>query len=251
MKTVLFKVFRQAEYLQFFEDVASICQKSDLATLGLQDQVNALQAINVQLDSNFKIERGSSLTESLTQLDTQRDNALRLLLKISRAYALHYDETLQKAADTVKRAIVKYDKHIELQNYQTETAMITNLGNDIQTDTALSDALNALHLQEVASHLVSVNTAFNELFLNRVDEAASVIRVNTGELIRQGKEAYLTLENHLEAHALLNPSPTLSELNQRLDALIDKYNSTMSLRGSRSNETTSSENIDEENIIAS
>ncbi|WP_075589921.1 DUF6261 family protein [Labilibacter marinus] len=227
-----FSKYRNSERLQFFEDAGSTCKKVDIAALKLQTQVDALVQATLNLSNNFKNELASAFTSSLTELDTDRDTDIRLVKNIADAYTRHFDDAKSEAARLILRSIDKYGKKIYRLNYQAQTSVLTNLGNDLKQPEAAA-AIELLGLSDVCDHMISTNKQFNTQYLNRLDEKADDDDVKTVELIKEATIKWDELVTFIDANMVLNPSEALTSLVNKLNELIEAYNNTVAMRYSK------------------
>lgn len=114
-------------------------------------------------------------------------------------------------------------------NYSAETSVISNLSTEL-TGT-LPTQLKILDIKDVAEEMTEANNSFNQKFLERIEESANDASQSSGELIKVTTQKYRELCKHIEAHATITPSDAYNNLISNLNSLIERYNSTMALRG--------------------
>ncbi len=210
--------------------------KNTAADLGLTDQLTPLEQTNETLSKVFKKDRGSALTEQLTQLDQERDETLICIGKMADAFFNHHDQEKKLAGERVLKVLDKYGPKIYYLNYQAETSAVENLVLDVTTIPELKQAVELLPMTDLFERLGTKNTAFNQIFLKRVSEEAAAESISAGEVIKEGIGQYRELADHTVAHATLKPEQGYDALIKELNVLIDKYNALMANRGETSNE---------------
>jgi len=226
LETAAFEKFRVSESVQFFTDANTICASYNATNLA--KQITEFKKTSEELDIAYKQKLKSDFTAVLAELDSRRDNALTCLIKIAGGYSNHYKENKQEASVQILDCVKKYGNQIYRKNYQAETAILSNLGDDLFSE--MTTQLNLLHLKDVAQEMVDANTLFNQVYLERVSETAENEMDSAGEFIKDALTAYRTLTGHIAAYNTISPSNELTEFIKKLNALITKYNNTMDIR---------------------
>lgn len=235
-------ILRNAEYLQFLKDFVTIVQRNNPQTLNVEAKYTALLNRINELDSLFMRLLANENTQVLVDLDTKRDNAITGITYIAMGYSKHSEPTLQSAAQKILDNLSTYGSGIARLNYQAETATLTNIINDWENKPELTAALTTLNLTDWKNELKTVNTQFNDTYINRTQEYGNT----SPETLKQKREVtntdYYALRDRINAlHTLVEtlPSPYDTVINQ-LNALIEQYNSLINNRGNTP-ETTPSE----------
>lgn len=230
INTPFYKKFRVSEFIQFFTDVIKICIQNNPVQLKINKQLEGLKEPCDKIDSVFKKNQKSDLTEKLEVLDTRRDKALVCISKIADGYLNHFREDKRDAARLITDCIDKYGSRIYDMNYQAETSILSNLGNDLQNKTELANATTVIKVDEVVTEMITANTEFSDCFIDRIEEQAKETGENAGKLINEALQKYRLLVRHIEAHATISPSKERDVLISQLNSLINRYNSTMAMR---------------------
>lgn len=225
-----FNFYRQSESLQFFEDVATLCNKNNVDKLKIGNQSQQLILINQKLQASFKPDLHSQITEQLSELDQRRDNAVICLRKIADGFINHYDAQKQKAGKTIVQVIDKYGSSLSRMNFQAETSTLTNLGRELISKPELSQAVEEITLTGVVEEMIASNNLFNEKYLLRVQETAANNDEVTSKFILEAVAAYRELTDHIEAHSTLTPSKEYLSLISELNELVNRYNTTVNQR---------------------
>lgn len=240
IKTASFKNYRIQEFIQFISNTLKIVQRHDPAKLKIEEYFTALTQHHQMLEAVYKQDTISEITPQLAQLDTVRDQALVCLRQVCEGYTNYPDETLSTAGKKIVECIDKYGSKLYSLNYGAETAVLKNLVRDLQTDTEYIKALKALHMEALVQQMNSTNLAFEDLFIERLEEYSTYEGKTTRELTQITTETYRTLVQYLSAHALLAPSDKYTSLINLMNENIEHYNQVVERR-KRDGETVDSE----------
>lgn len=224
---------RLSESVQFYSDVLTVCKNGNPAALNIQQQCTALEKSFALLSQSFKKEQASLLTGDLIAHDLRRDNAIICLRKLADGYTNHHDATKQKAGNQLLVVIDKYGSSISKMNYQAETSVLEKLIADLKSNANNAAAVKHLGMDDTVAELKAANELFNKTYLDRVGEAASKDLTAAGTLVQECRDNYSTLVKHIEANATINPSASYTELINKLNNLIEKFNTTVAMRAGR------------------
>ncbi|TLX77661.1 hypothetical protein E9993_03190 [Labilibacter sediminis] len=214
----------------FFENIVDVCEKADMAQLGITEQVAELKVFSDSMVGNLFNKRGNKLSKALEMLDKQREADIKLLRQVSNSYLRHFAEHKRNAAILLLQSIDKYGKNIYQLNYSGQTTVLASLGEELQTETSLIDAVSVLNVKDVVDHMVEVNRKFDDIFVDRIRDKAENKTVFATEIIAKAKVAWVELEAYLNAYTVLNPSEELTFLIKTMNKFVDKYNQTINAR---------------------
>lgn len=223
-------ILRNAEYLQFMKNVATLVQDNDPAVLNVVAQEAALVSSNAILDGLFKTQLANQITQELVLLDERRDRAINGLFFVVSGFMYHYDAPKAQAASVLNDNLKLYGSGIAKQNYQAETASIASIVNDWETKIVLTDAINLLNLKDWKDELKAVNTLFDEKYLARTQEYGAA---NPDTLKAKREEAnaiYYTLRDFLNSFSIVQPSAANTKVTNEINALVDQYNTLLNNR---------------------
>ena len=214
------KNLTNSDFVAFMRDVITLYNRVSIPALA--PFVTALSDATIDLNAAYRQERGSLLTKSLQELDVRRDNAILGIKGIAKSHLYHADPMMRRAADLLLRSMNKYSKRINKMGIKEGSVAIRALLNEWTTDTLLTDAINLLHLQDWQQELAAANTAFQTVFMDRVQEEAakrlpSVTAQRPSIII-----LYYTLKRQTLAYAEIDPL-NYSVIVSELEELIDKY----------------------------
>ncbi len=225
------KGLRNAEYVQFTNDINVLVSQNDPQTLGVQTQNLEFKAKITETESLFKIQQSSEVTEEIQGLDLRRDNAITGMSTVVNGYLYHFDPIKSKAAHTINENLKIYGAGIARENFQAETAIINSIIGDWEKSPALTQALIDLNIIDWKDVLKEANKLFNEKYIARTKEYGSA---NPDTLLKKREEtnlAYYELRKHLDAHGIINNQPDLYvKVVNEINALIEQYNTLLATR---------------------
>jgi hypothetical protein len=224
MNTLKIEKLRNGEFIAVGKDFITFIEAANPATLALGANYTSFKTTWEELDSFFMLERGSILTDDLVALDGRRDDALVGIRTVAAGYARHFNANTKAASERVLACIDKYGSAIQNQNMLAETETLRNLVADFETDVLVSNALTVLNLTAWVTELKDANNAFNQVYLQRTQEASEKPDDSLATKRKPAIDAYRKLIKTLDAKDTLDPSPALSSLMNKLNELIDKYN---------------------------
>lgn len=214
---------RNRELLQFLADVITACNQHSTEPMKLAAVFLAFSKKTAEFDKCFKIAPGSTITNELIKLDNRRDKCVKGIKSVLVGYRNHYQADKIKAASDLLACMNKYGKRIYSLNYEGETSSISSLINDWKIASCVA-ALTLLNLLEWSSELDISNRLFNDSYMSRVDEAASLPQVKTFESRKEAVDGFLELLKQIEARAVMSEDPIYSSLINSINVLIERYN---------------------------
>jgi Family of unknown function (DUF6261) len=223
---------RNSEFVQFGSDVLSIVKINDPQALGVLAQYDALAAANKTVENLFNKEQASATTDVLVALDNQRDRLINGISALVLGYTYSTDETQKRNALLLQTNIDSYGSGIAKENYQSETAIITNLIDDWTAKPELAAAIAALNLGSWQTELAAANAAFNAKYLVRTQEKGSASPESLKEKRTVATNAYYELRNFIDSYFTINKgAEPFRKTTNELNALIDQYNRLIAGRG--------------------
>ena len=227
------KDLRNPEYLQFISDTLALVENNDPAILMVERQMTDLQAKYDECDALFKLPLANERTEGLTILDGKRDKALGGISYVVKGYMNHFEPAMAAAADRVYRNIRQYGKSIQNQSLQAESATITNMTKDWETNPSLTADIELLQLKEWKDYLSTTNNDFIALYNQRTQDYGSEPTDNLLGKRTETNATYYKLVEMLEARQLTNESISYDKVFGDLNASIDQYNTLINNRRAR------------------
>jgi hypothetical protein len=237
--SVKLRNLRNAEFIQFVTDALAIIATNNAQTLQIQSQYNALLALKTSLDTLFNKEQASPITDELIALDAKRDSLLNGIISLVQGNTNHFDESIRKQALALQANINSYGSGIARENYQSETAIISNLLAD-WVKPELAAAVTALQLATWKTQLETANNAFNARYLARTRDKGSAPVDSLNDKRQLATNAYYDLRDMLDAQFIVQKGAApFSKAVNELNALIERYNRLVTARGKGPDENTS------------
>ena len=223
-------ILRNAEYLQFMKNVASLVQTNDPVVLNVATQLTTLNNSITVLDGLFKTESANEITQELVLIDERRDKAINGLSSVVAGYLYHFDTVLAQAANVLNDNLKLYGSGIAKQNYQAETATISSLVGDWEGKPKLSDALTALQLTAWKNELKAANILFDQRYLARTQEYGAANPDTIKAKREETNAVYYTLRDFLNSFSIVQPTTTNTKTLNEINALVEQYNTLLNNR---------------------
>ncbi len=170
IKKISLERLRLMAFAQVMKNVQSFLAKEEnLQEKGLEEVKKEFDMAFSVLESTLNISKKSEQTQSILELDAQRDNFLNNFIAHCKIYQTHPEKTKAEAA---KRAIIRieaYGKNIAKRAYRDETTIIRNLVADFQKEPLATDIV-LIGAKEWLDFLAPANQKFDELHSNRTME---------------------------------------------------------------------------------
>ncbi len=204
--TAAISFYRTKEFTQFIRNTLIIVNQHNPTELKVKGQYQELNGLCQQLEKAYELTDNSQLSLQLTQLDERRDRAIICLRTLSEGYTRYPKAAQREAAEQLLACINRYGNRLYALNYSAETATLKQLLSELQTRPEYQQAIETLQLTDVVNEMKQANQAFEQLFVQRLEETSQSEGPSNRELMRQATEAYRKLLKHIEAHTTLNPS---------------------------------------------
>lgn len=216
---------RNTEFIQLLVDVLAILQRNISLAGKLQPEREALQTAIHLMEQIFRQKRGSDYSKTMQLQHMRRSNAILGIVGIVKAHQVHYEPPIKAAANLLHNSLKVYGSRPYKLGQHELSATVTSLVNRIASDTSLVAAANTLSLTDWLQELQAANKAFNEAFMQRIEEGNTKIKdIN---LLRQRKVAnvaYMRLRQKLESwYTVSDGEEAIAETVSHLNALIHQY----------------------------
>lgn len=188
--SVNLSMLRNLEHFQVMSNVLSYLKAENLEELKLASLAESFEAKLKLYDEVLVLERGNALSVKISQADLERDNALKALINVVKAYALFPDEDKADAALKLQHVIGKYGSGIDRLPYLQESGVLANLLQDLEIKEN-ADAIQLLHLDDWLPKLKDAAARFDELFVSRESD-------NSTKLSGKVKEAREAIQAEFE-----------------------------------------------------
>ena len=223
-------ILRNAEYLQFMKNVDSLVVTNDPVVLNVVAQEAALNASNAVLENLFKTQLANEITQELVLIDERRDKAINGLYFVVSGFMSHYELAESKAAIVLYNNLKLYGLGIAKQNYQSETATITSLVNDWDTNPDLTAAVGLLNLNDWKEELKAANVLFDAKYLERTQDYGAANPDTIKAKREEANTIYYSLRDFLNSFSVVQPSAANTKVINEINALVEQYNTLLNNR---------------------
>lgn len=165
-------MLRNLEHFQVMSNILTYLKSENTEELKLASFVATFEAKLKEYDNVLVLDRGSLLSEKISEADTERDNALKAFISVVKAYTLFPDTNKAEAALKLQYTINKYGSGIDRLPYLQESGVLTNLLQDLKLKEC-DDAIKLLNLTDWVTTLEETTQRFNSLFQTREADNSS------------------------------------------------------------------------------
>lgn len=226
------------EFMELLRSTVDICEKHNPIALSIDSKVNAVKTIVTKLDDALIYEREKEFTKELEELDRYRDEAVTGLRYGFLMNTYHKSQSVKTAAQLLLNRIDSYGGSIARMNYESESAAIYNLINDLETEHTLKLALQKVGLQHWADHLKITNQKFRKLYSDRVEQESKHNKTSFTTIKPEAITVYTQLINRINAYIELDETNIYTMLQNELITLADRYRQIINLRKKNTAEET-------------
>ncbi len=227
--TPLLEKYRKGDLVQFLNNVLEILTEEQADTLKVAPQREALDEVMKRFNDSWHPERGSELTPQIQELDTERDTLfMGLKLTVDAWASYHYESGKRNAAFLIADKVESYGKDVQLVRYQQETAILNSLLEELETQ--LSNEVLLLGLTDWVAKLKTVNTQFNEKYVERTLAASTEQEGKVLELRKESTKVFRKLKSLFEARMEIAQAeesadlPAYESVENALSRLAEQYN---------------------------
>lgn len=237
---------RVPEFIQQGKDMIKLITDADPKSLLIEKQFLAYKAVFDETDLVFKQSLSNPLTQALIELDDKRDAIFMGICFIADGYSKSWLPADAANAKLIMDSIHVFGRDLVKLNYQSESASLNALLDNWGNNTALADALTALHLDTWKDELKSTNTLFINTYTDRAKadgEAAALAKIK--DLRAEATKRWTKLENVLngkieEFEDDAVQAPVYAALANSINAVFDQYSNLISQRQGRKAAKTNS-----------
>lgn len=194
---------RLMAFSQVMKNVQSfLAKESDLQSLGLVEVKTEFdKAFNVLEEALHKAKKNEQ-TETILELDKQRDNLLTSFIAHCKIFQNHPQTEKSEAAKRSVIQIEAYGKDIQRRAYRDETAIIRNLITDFEKSEQQAD-ITRIGAKEWLDLLKPINEKFDTLHSNRTLEESEKEAGKTKEARAEMQTKFDRLCKAIEAMAFV------------------------------------------------
>ena len=229
---------RNGEFSQFILDFLAFVEKGNPAILDVVDENNALKAKSDAIENIFKTPQGSVITDELVAIDLRRDNAFTGYSLIINGNTYNKDAAVKTAALLLANHISGYGKGITSDNFQSETATLRNIVNDLDTKPDLSDAVKKLNLEAWKQEIRDANNLFGATYLKRAEESGNTSEATLRDLRLVTNQTYYDLRDRLNSFLVIKKgAEPYATVVKNCNGLVAYYNNLLAKRTSNPDDT--------------
>lgn len=226
MKKISLSRLQNVEYHAFMLDVVTLITQSQIPSL--QTTATQMQTLLTSLASSIAYIRKSEFTQQLAQLDKTRDQYLYGLNFRIKSESYSPNETVRQAADKIKIVLDHY-KNLTVEHFRKESDLIEHLLKELSGE-QYQTAIQQTGIQDWLNAIKTANQQFIDVYLSRRDESANQTPIDVKQIRKQLDEHYRQLIKLVEALSVLQPSDSLTQLQQKLETTQNQWLTTLATR---------------------
>ncbi|MCH5288495.1 MAG: hypothetical protein J1E32_01105 [Treponema sp.] len=200
IQTIPLTSMNNAAHFLFVSNVAGRAEKDAAVSEKCAAQVTALRAAVTAEDENLQLSTKSLITDKIAAADRLRDQLYAGYKKAVAGYADFPVAEMAEAAKVLSQHIKDYKIDVQAQ-MDKETGLLVNFVQDLEGK--FKAQVDALSLGAFVEKLKAANEDVRELTAQRTDERSAKTAGALKTARAASDEAYKTLVQHVNAHALL------------------------------------------------
>lgn len=229
------------EVFQLLSDALTFAKAAEASASSLY--VARLNALNVAFEAFDKalVKERATSSAALVAAEDARDYAVRKLYALAVEYAdYRFDAQKEAAALAVLKLFRPYGTGPEIARLpqDSETAILTNLLQDLETDTAAAH-IAALGLEAVQASMKENNALFAEAQQERRKEQSEYVAGEVKSAREAAQEAFRVFCDTVNALVIVEGDENYARLVAQLNTLSDSYLSNVRQRQARKSGGTS------------
>ena len=225
------RVLRSAQYLMYMQTFLARAKKLETENTLFTDGLKAFEAAVAEVDASVRIATKSKMTINVTEADAVRDRLYSLLKSVvvgwatmpalsgSSAQLLPFVSEYAEAARPLADVIALYNLQTNTQ-LDDESGKLQSILRDMRRDGA--ESITKLQLTELLSQLETANKAVIEGINQRAEERGAKVAGALKAARLTCDEAYLKLEQVINALSVLMPSEPLTAFIRTQNDEIDR-----------------------------
>lgn len=225
------KNLRSAQYLMYMQTFLARAKKLETENTLFTDGLKAFEAAVAEVDASVRIATKSKMTINVTEADAVRDRLYSLLKSVvvgwasmpalsgSSAQLLPFVSEYAEAARPLADVIALYNLQTNTQ-LDDESGKLQSILRDMRRDGA--ESITKLQLTELLTHLETANKAVIEGINQRAEERGAKVVGALKAARLTCDEAYLKLEQVINALSVLMPSEPLTAFIRTQNDEIDR-----------------------------
>jgi hypothetical protein len=218
------KRLRNGEFIQFHKQTLAFVFDAGSLQLGINNQYNSLKEKWTSMQQLFEKQTGSDLTSEIELADLQRDKLVIGTRTYFESFTYHINPVKVAAGTLLLNSMDKYGTGISRKNYQEESAIISSIIKDWESNQHLAEAIDLLLAGEWMDALKEANEQFDTLYRRRTEDLITIPEESVTSMKTPVAEVYEKLTTHLVAHATLAQDPApYTKLIDLLNQHIHQY----------------------------
>ena len=217
IKTIRKDRLQNMEHFQFAGHVLAMCKTANIEKLN--PLLAPLEAAIAKEDEALNLPQKMEGTRELSELDSARDKAYRVLTLLLDACLLDTNKNIAGPAQMLRDILDRYPD-TAAQNYAKETAMIQNLLTDLNTPEA-KVSVGRTNLQGAVTRLTAANAAFDKCFQARFKKTIPTGTFDIKALRANTDAALNAVLRRIDSLDDLEPSAKITALINEYNAVID------------------------------
>ncbi|NDP20471.1 MAG: hypothetical protein GZ091_05275 [Paludibacter sp.] len=209
------------EYPQFVNQLITIVNKHNPDGLHLTKSYERVTALVPQLAKVKAQELSNALSNKLSELDAERDSVIKFIWDQGKSFARLSIPSLVPHVEVFRRFLNMHGKDIALANYNSETSRVKDMLADYDAKPEVKAAVEALNLTMFFEQLRSVNTTFDELFMQRTEDYATEEEVDNrairSDCDKQMVAFFDAIEYCSKEYDELDYQPLTNEINTHVE----------------------------------
>lgn len=222
---------RSAQYLMYMQTFLARAKKLETENTLFTDGLKAFEAAVAEVDASVRIATKSKMTINVTEADAVRDRLYSLLKSVvvgwasmpalsgSSAQLLPFVSEYAEAARPLADVIALYNLQTNTQ-LDDESGKLQSILRDMRRDGA--ESITKLQLTELLTQLETANKAVIEGINQRAEERGAKVAGALKAARLTCDEAYLKLEQVINALSVLMPSEPLTAFIRTQNDEIDR-----------------------------
>ena len=225
-KNLYLHALQNMEHFQFAGHVLAMCQTANVEKLN--PLLAPLEAAIAKEDEALNLPQKMEGTRELSELDSARDKAYRVLTLLLDACLLDTNKNIAGPAQMLRDILDRYPD-TAAQNYAKETAMIQNLITDLNTPEA-KVSVGRTNLQVAVTRLTAANAAFDKCFQARFKKTIPTGTFDIKALRANTDAALNAVLRRIDSLDDLEPSAKITALISEYNAVIDNRHTLLANR---------------------
>jgi len=226
------------EHHKFHFDVKKLVDEQTADKLKISPLFASYLAALTTEDAAIKVEQGSIITKTITDMDGHRDMLEHGFHMFTESQTMHHDPAVCTAAEHILRKLDQYGD-LRALPYNKETDNITTRNAELFSNYA--DDLNTAQVYERLTKIDEVNKEFDSYFGDRANELAARISSNVRNARIQVNPLYEAIVKQINALALIEGDDNYAEFIDKVNYYINYYKAGIAARRGRSASSASSE----------